>query len=247
MNKDSSSDTQKNNKYRYLTPIAVVISVIIIGGALYFGHGSAVAPSSSPNTPQTSATAPIVVNIKNIKINGNPYIGSKSAPVVMALWFDYQCTFCKILDENTVSKLYTNYVQTGKLRIVFKDFSFLGSDSNTAALFARAVWALYPDKFYAWNHSMFNSQDGENTGFGNLASIEKLTKTISGIDVARVVALMNKKSNEFRADISNDRTQGEAFGINGTPSFVIGTHLYQGALSYDAVSTAIDTQLKKVQ
>ena len=233
---------------RYIIPVAVIAAILIIGAALYFGHGSApVAPSGvvSSGSPSTH-NAQAGINIKNIKtVVGNPYIGKLNAPVTMTVWFDYQCPFCKKLDEDTISKLYKNYVQTGKLRIVFKDFSFVGPDSTTDALFARAVWALYPNKFYEWNHAMFNAQDGENIGFGNLASVEKLTKTIPGIDEAKVVALRSQKKAKFLSEINADRLEGQALGINGTPSFIIGTHMYHGALPYAIVSAAINAQLKR--
>ena len=238
--KDSSAAPASD---RYMTPIAVIVGAVIIGLALYFGH-SASSPSSAGNTGGSAAPAQQqAVNIKDVKTAGDPFIGNPNAPVTMAEWFDYQCPFCKKLDEETLTKLYPAYVQTGKLKIVFKDFPFIGPDSDTAALFARAVWATYPDKFYSWYRAMFNAQDGENTGFGDLASIEKLTKTIPGIDVAKVVATMNKNKSAYEAAISADRAEGQSFGINGTPSMIIGTHLIQGAQPYSVIKAAIDAQL----
>lgn len=229
----------------YLTPIAVVLGSIIIAGAFYFGHGSTpvqTAPQSGSGQTQTAA-----VNIKDVKVAGEPYVGNKNAPVTIALWFDYQCPFCKLLDDNTIKKVYPKYVQTGKVKIVFKDFAFLGPDSDTAGLFARAVWDLYPDKFYAWYQAMFSAQDKENSGFGDLASIEKLAKSFPGIDEAKVVAQMNSNKSKYTAIMSANRSEGAKFGVRGTPSMIIGTKLIVGAQPYDIVSAAIDAQLKKAK
>jgi protein-disulfide isomerase len=117
----------------------------------------------------------------------------------------------------------------------------LGQDSDTAALFGRALWQLYPDKFYTWYQAMFAAQDAEgDQGFGDLASIETMTKTLAGIDVAKVDALMTSKKAEFTAAIEADRTEGGALGVNGTPAMIIGTKLLSGAVPYDTIKAAID-------
>lgn len=218
-----------------MTPIAVLLGAIIIAGAFAFGRPDA---NQEPTPGQ-----PVVVDIKDVKTEGSPYIGNPSAPVTMAIWFDYQCPFCKQFELETVSKLYTEYVQTGKLRIVFKDFQFLGPDSETAGLFARAMWEAYPDRFYEWYVAMTEAQDEEHGGFGDLASIKTLTEGLGGIDVARVEALMNQKKAEYLAAMEADRAEGGSFGIQGTPGAIIGTELVAGAYPYETVKPLIDAQL----
>ncbi len=228
---------------RYLTPIALVAGAIIIGGALYFGHsGAGGTAAKQPASPQQAPSAQ-AVNANDVKIAGSPYIGNKNAPAVLIEWFDYQCPFCKLFETNTMPELYTNYVKTGKLKIVFKDFAFLGSDSQTAAVFARAVWATYPDKFYVWYRAMFSAQDGENTGFGDLNSIVAMTRKIPGMNTDKIIATMNKNKSVFEADVASDRAQGQKLGIQGTPSVVIGTQLIVGAQPYSKFSKIIDAEI----
>ncbi|HWH07112.1 MAG TPA: thioredoxin domain-containing protein [Candidatus Paceibacterota bacterium] len=220
---------------KYMTPIAVLLGAIIIAGAFAFGRPDA--------NQEAQPGAPVAVDIKDVKTEGSPFIGNPSAPVTMAVWFDYQCPFCKQFELTTVSQLYSEYVETGKLRIVFKDFQFLGPDSETAALFARAMWEAYPDRWYDWYRAMTEAQDEEHGGFGDLASIKTLTEGLGGIDVARVEALMNQKEAEYRAAIEADRAEGSALGIQGTPGAIIGTDLIAGAYPYDTVKPLIEAQL----
>ena len=77
----------------------------------------------------------------------------------MAYWFDYQCPYCKQEEESVFPQLEKDYIDTGKLKIVFKDFAFLGPDSDVASRAARAVWAVAPDKFRDWHKAMFDHQD----------------------------------------------------------------------------------------
>ncbi len=208
---------------KYLTPIAVILAAVIIAGALFFGSGGTrTADSQNPDgTPS--------VDVKDIKTDNDPYIGEKNAPNTMVVFYDYQCPFCKQFELGVNPKLIETYVKTGKLRIVFKDFQFLGNDSTDAAVFARALWESQPDKFYEWYVAMFVAQDDEgDEGFGDLASIEKLAGTIKGLDVAKVSALVKEKRGDYEKEVTQDRTEGAALGINGTPTIVIGTKLLSG-------------------
>lgn len=219
---------------KYITPIAVVLGAIIIAFALAFGRGG---EAPTPNTG--------VVDIAQVKTEVSPSVGEKDAPVVIAMWFDYQCPFCKRFDLDALKQVYDEYVTAGKVRIVYKDFQFLGPDSMTAGLFARAVWDAHPDKFYPWITAMMNAQDEEHGGFGDLESIKALSATIAGIDVDRVVKLMDENKAEYEAAMAADRAEGQSFGINGTPATLIGTQVLSGAQPYAAIKAAIDAELAK--
>ena len=229
---------------KYLTPAAVLIAGLIIALALVYGHGAA-GTGGTANGAQPA----VAVDIKDVKTDGDPFIGSADAQTTIALFYDYQCPFCKQFEQGVTPKLIDNYVKDGKTKIVLKDFQFLGEDSTAAALYARAVWELYPAKFYDWYKAMFDAQDSEgDEGFGDLASIEKLTAVIDGIDVAKTTALMNQKKDTYQKAIDADRAEGAALGVNGTPSIIVGTKLFTGISAadyYAGISAELDKQLKK--
>jgi protein-disulfide isomerase len=229
---------------KYLTPIAVLVAAVIIALALIYGHIGGAATGGA-GAPQPAVS----VNIKDVKTDGDPFIGKADAPVTVALFYDYQCPFCKQFEQGVTPKLVSNYVDSGKVKIVLKDFQFLGEDSTTAALYARAVWELYPEKFSDWFMAMFVAQDAEgDQGFGDLASIEKLTATIPGIDAAKVTALMNQKKATYQKAIEADRAEGAALGINGTPTAIVGTKLFTGLSTdqyYSGIAAELDKEIKK--
>lgn len=216
------------------TAVAVLLGAVIIGGAFVYGRGDT-APVPKPAT----------VDIANVDANASPSVGDANAPVVMAVWYDYQCPFCKRYELETVAQVYENYVKTGKVRIVFKDFQFLGPDSATAALFGRAVWEAYPERFYEWYVAMAENQDEEHGGFGDLASIEAMTTELGGMDVARITGLMESKRTEYQAAIEADRAEGSSMGISGTPATIIGTTALSGAQPYERVASLIEAELAK--
>ncbi|OGG58225.1 hypothetical protein A3C86_03715 [Candidatus Kaiserbacteria bacterium RIFCSPHIGHO2_02_FULL_49_16] len=238
-----------DNIQKFAVPIAIVIAGALIAGAVYFASiGRAPANAGAGDPPLQPS-----VNIKDVKIVGNPFIGNHNAPVVLAYWSDHQCPYCKAVEVGgipqipitpAIPELIRDYVDAGKLKIVFKDYPFLGPDSTTAALYEHAIWELYPDKFYTWRKALMNAQDAENAGFGNEASILELIKTIPGMDGGKAKTLVAKKTDAYTKSIEADRAEGASFGIQGTPGFITGTKLIAGAADPSAFKTAIDEQLK---
>jgi protein-disulfide isomerase len=202
---------------------------------------------SPPQSPESQAAAPsaptVRADIANVSQQGVPFIGDANAPVVMAYWFDYQCPFCKEGEEKVFPRLIDDYVKTGKLKILFKDFAFLGPDSQTAGYAARAVWETAPDKFYAWHKAVFDHQDDENAGWGKKEDILALTKTIPGIDAAKVEQLMSEHAADYQKAIDADGAEGNAMGVNGTPGAIIAKHLIVGAQPLAEFKSAIDAAL----
>lgn len=227
-------------------PVAIVVAGALIAVGLFFGLADKSASAVD------AGAKPKKVNVKDVKTDGVPFIGNENAPLTMAYWFDYQCPFCKAIDvghpqipvQPSMPMLIKDYVETGKLKILFKDFAFLGPDSMAAAEYKSAVWELHPDKFYEWHEAMLEAQDEEHGGFGNEASILELIKKIPGMDANKLKALVAKNKAAYDAKIAADQKEGASFGIQGTPGFIIGTQSIDGAVGPDQFKAAIDSQLK---
>jgi len=143
------------------TPSFLVGTTIVAGAQPYANFEIAL---SAPLDPTSK------VNVKDVLMAGEPFIGDPDAPITIAFWSDFQCPYCKSFEVGheqiptpaAMPEIVKNYVSTGKAKIVFKDFAFLGPDSDTAALYGRAVWELYPAQYIAWRIAMYEAQDGEN-------------------------------------------------------------------------------------
>lgn len=224
-------------------PGAIVIAGVIIGVSLIIALGG--------SGGATGGSQVADVNIEDVDITGDPYIGEEDAPVVLAYWSDYQCPFCKAVEVGhdqinvapAIPQLISEYVETGKLKIVFNDYAFLGPDSTTAALWGRAVWEMYPSRYYEWREAMYEAQDEEHGGFGDEESILALTRGISGFDADALKALVASKGSEYSQLIAADQAEGTSFGITGTPGFITGTTLIPGAVDFAQFKAAIDSQL----
>ncbi len=250
-----SEETTKKDFSKLYTPGAIIFAGLLVGGGLFFGlsHGSS-APAAAGNAANGQQQPAQAVNIKDVKTDGDPYIGQANAPIALAAWEDFQCPFCRAVEVGNpqiptapaMPDLIKQYVDTGKLKIVFKDFEFLGPDSLVDAEWARAVWDLYPSQYLAWRTAMFNQQPQENSlsAADNLAHVKKVTASISGIDVAKVAAQVAAKQSLYDAAIQADQQEGASFGITGTPAFITGTTEIDGAQPLSAFQSAIGAQLK---
>ncbi len=216
---------------KYGTALAVLVGALFIAAAFAFGQGGKTAEQGTPE--------PVAVDIKDVDTDSSPFIGPKGAPVTIAVWFDYQCSFCKQFETTTLQEVITTYGD--KVRIVYKDFQFLGQASNDAALYSRAVWDAHPDRWHEWFDGMFENPDEATL---NLAAMDALSSRL-GLDVARINKMLNDKRSDYQAALDADRTEGQSFGINGTPGTIIGTTLISGAQPFANVKSLIDAELAK--
>ena len=243
--------TETTNKY--FLPGAVIIAGLFIAGAVLWSGSH---PAKAPGVADNGAAAPApAVDIKNVKTDGDPFIGDPNAPVTIAFWSDFQCPFCKAFEVGGIPQIQTppalpdiikNYVDTGKAKVVFMDFVFLGNDSVTAALYNRSVWKLYPKQYFAWRTAMYKAQDQEgDQGFGNAASIDKLDATIPGLDAAKITVDVKANASAYQAMNDADKAEAAKAGVSSTPSFIIGTQKIEGAYPYANFQAAIEAALAK--
>ena len=233
---------QKLNPAFY-TPIAIVVAGIIIAGAiLVIGNQGSNAGTTATTTQQPSTTTN--VNSKDVAANGDPVVGDASAPLTIVYWFDYQCPFCRENEANTMPSILKDYVNTGKVKIIYKDFSFLGTDSDTLGHYGRAVWAVAPDKFEAWHEAIYANQGEENTGWATAAKIQQITVSVlSQAQTAQVVQLATSNATKYQSAMDADKQEGNTDGVQGTPSLLIGNQLIDGYETYAQIKPVIDAQL----
>ena len=138
-----------------------------------------------------------------------------------------------------------DYVDTGKVKIVFKDYQFLGDDSQTLGKVSRAVWETLPSKFYQWHKALYDNSGTENTGWATKDKILSITTGVLGAaDAQKVMALAEKNAVAYQNEMDADKAEGAAMGISGTPGTIIGKQLISGAQPYSVFKQMIDLTLQ---
>lgn len=156
-----------------------------------------------------------------------PALGNPNGDLTIVEWFDYQCPYCKKIAPDLAKVV----KEDGKIRLVHKDWPILGDASKYAARLALA--ARYQNKYPAAHHALI-SHTGRLT---DAVTEEVLAK--AGIDVAKAKSDLETRGKEIDAVISRNNEQAEAFGFNGTPSYIVGTFRVPGGLSIEMFKRAI--------
>jgi protein-disulfide isomerase len=198
-------------------------------------HRSASASSGSAQTANPNPSAHPITGPTPPPVGAGLTLGKVSAPVTMVEFGDFQCTSCGAFYKDTEATLIRRYVDTGIVRLVWRDFPWVDSQSVAAAVAARA--AGLQDRFWAYHDYLFAHQFAtERSGL--------LTSNFL-LSVARKVGL---NLTQFRADIRDpalrravlaDDAFGQRIGVPGTPAFLIGGRPLFGALPLAAFASAI--------
>jgi len=149
---------------------------------------------------------------------GNAWAGAEDGDVTLVEFFDYACGFCRASNPDLQRLLQ----EDPKLKIVWREFPVLGQDSLAAARVSLA--AASGGQFKAFHDRMFAS--GRPTQQSILAAQQSL-----GVEV--------QQPRKFDAELEKNMELARAIGATGTPTFVIGNKVLQGAVGYDVLKKAI--------
>ncbi len=165
--------------------------------------------------PETETKSSLLTTAKLIG-NGSPIMGESNAPITILEWGDYQCTFCYKFHQNTLDTIHEDFIKTGKVKLVFKDFPLNGPDSFLAA--EASYCAQDQKKYWQYHDELYNNWGGERTGWITRESLDKFANTV------------NLNLNEFNTCLDNHKYQnkvialhefGKEVGIDATPSFLV--------------------------
>ena len=158
-------------------------------------------------------------------------IGNRQGDVTLVEFFDYNCGYCK----RALADMLNLMREDAKLRVVLKEFPVLGPGSVEAAQVAVAVRMQDPTgKKYLEFHQKLLSGRGPADRAHALAVAKEI-----GLDMARIEKDM--AGDEAKATLEENMHIAEALGLNGTPSYVIGTEVVVGAVGLAALREKVGT------
>lgn len=147
---------------------------------------------------------------------GSPPHGSVLAPITIIEFGDYQCTFCYKFHQSSLGMLTEEYIESGKARLVFVDFTLNGEDSVLAAEAAHC--ANEQGKFWEYHDELYNNWGGERTGWVNKQSLREFAHNAE-LNLEKFSECLD--SGKYRQQVIDTYDFGQKIGINATPSFLI--------------------------
>jgi len=206
------------------------------------------AASKSKSAPAAAAKSsplpapPTLINVGPVTdVDPHKAFGSKSAPVIMEVFSDFQCPACKNLYLATNRQLMDNYVSTGKVYLIHRDFPLaMHAHSRVAAAYGRAAALI--GKGEAVEQALFQNQEkweGNGDVDGTVAAV------LSPAEMKKVRDLV--KSGTLDATIEKDLALGRMHNVNQTPTtqfYARGqSYPYAGQISYEFLKQFLDQLL----
>ena len=173
-------------------------------------------------------------------------IGSRQAPITLEIFSDYQCPDCKRMHTTTTRQVIDNYVSSGKVYLVHRDFPLsMHTYSRQAARWLNAAAAA--GVFQATENALYAKQDE----WGATGNIEQaLASVLPAADMRKIRVMESSQRAQFDAAVQADMNLGNSRNVSGTPSiFVIHrgqtTPLPAGSVSYTLLKQYLDYLLQQ--
>ncbi len=219
----------------YLTILQLLLVLLISYQSVRIGNllEAAIQPPQQAGQPQPPAPtgAPVEVSADDDAVKG-----SETAPVTIIEFSDYQCPFCARFWQETLPSIDKEYIQTGKVRFIYRDYPLpFHPQAQPSAVAAEC--AGDQGKYWEMHDKIFENQaslsDSSYDGFAQAIGLNLNTFKTCVSDGKKV------------AEIQKDLADGQAAGVSGTPAFFVNGVKIEGAQPFSVFKQLIDAQLAK--
>ena len=226
---------KKDTLWKYST--FILLAIIIVGGFVWYNedkNSPGVPTGQVINEPDAGRQGDSKVQVK---IDGYPVKGKSDAKVTIVEYSDYQCPFCGRFYSETLPQIIKEYVDTGKAKLVLKDFplSFHQFAQKAAEAAHCAREQKGDDGYWAMHDKIFSNQESLS-----LENINAWARELS-LNGAKFTDCLG--SGKMAGIVQKGFKEGQEDGIQGTPACLINGNLLSGAQPFSAFKSIIDAEL----
>ena len=195
-------------------------------------------------TPKIQDIGPVKITMDTFVSNGSPILGDSNAPITLVEFGDYQCHYCHVFFDSIEDNIIKNYVETGKVKMIFKDYNIIGEDSIKASQGAHC--ANDQGLFWEYHDILYSNWTGENNGWASSENLAIFAQQID-LNMDEWSECMIKGSHSQIILKSND--DARTLELTGTPAFFVinsegkVSKLF-GAQPFEVFKKIFDNQLK---
>lgn len=240
-----------------LLPISILVASVLVSGSLsYFGYEYAnkmtddvfnakveqgikafIAKQQADQPEDKTGTV-----VQGDFTDDDAVLGDSDAPVTMIEFSDYQCPVCQRFHAEVFPTLKSKYIDTGKMKLVYRDLPLTSIHPNAypAALAAECAKDQGgDDMYYTMHENMFKAALSEEM------TAESLRKSAgaSGVNLSEFDSCV--AADKFKDEIAKDSQDAADIGFRGTPGFLINGYMMDGLFSLEAYEQVIDKALAK--
>lgn len=212
-------------KDRFL-PISIIVAAVLICGAILFSafyHSAPATGGTAVGAPQSQTPTTTLASLMNVG-SRDEVLGNANAPVTIVEYGDYQCPFCTRYFSQIQPAIKTQYLDTGKAKMVFRDFPFLGPESVSSANAAQCaedqgkLWAYHDALYTAKIADETKNASAENDGFFTRAEFLTLAGQV-GLNTQTFTSCLD--GNQHANDVGAEKAAAVSAGIGSTPTTIV--------------------------
>jgi protein-disulfide isomerase len=214
---------------KMMVPASIIFAGILIAGAVIYTAGPRTGAPVKNEQPgqQVALAAPT--------IDDDVVLGDPNAPVTMIVFGDYECPFCEKMYKETEGQIREQYIKSGKVRMVFRDYPLSFHPSAMPAAIA-AECAKDQGAYWKMHDAIFDRQ-------AQIATLD-YTKLAGDLGLNKGIFSQCLTSQKPKDEIAKDTADGNAAGVDGTPASYINGTLVSGAQPFAVFKSAIDAALR---
>ncbi|MDA1010303.1 MAG: DsbA family protein [Chloroflexi bacterium] len=216
------------------TVIGAIAAAVILGALLIF-----------VNRPGSSADGTAYVPHERDAAQAGVVLGDPSAPVRLIQYIDFQCPFCRRFWEEIEPILLEEYISTGQASMEFRNYAFLGSESQRAA--EAAACAADHNRFWDFHDLLLLRQGRQNSGVFSDSNLGRYARTIgdefSDFDVNAWEDCFD--AGTYTLQVQEENRVATSNGIASTPTLLVNGQPVPGVQSIETYRTAIDAALNR--
>jgi len=205
------------------------------------------APAPVPLPAQVPTQPSTLIEIFQVSLDDDPVKGDPDAPITIIEFSDFQCPFCSRFFTQTLPAIQENYIDTGIVKLVYRDFPIDSLHPNARPAHIAAECADEQGKFWEYHDVLFENQGQWNRlSSSDLRSQLNQYATSMGLNSESFDSCLSSQS--MADEVNADYLQASQYGATGTPTFFIGNEKngfikLVGAQPFTAFQSAIDNQL----
>lgn len=233
---------KKNTFWKMSTILLLVLLLFMISSDTFNGENSEIEVKKESSAQYAaSPSQDSNDNSKNIAkqvADDDPFLGNKDAPITIVEFSDFQCPFCKRFHEQTLEQIKSQYIDTGKVKFVYRDFPLESIHSQAKPAAMAAECAREQNKFWEYHDILFERQQiWSNSG---ITEFKKYAQEL-GLNAKKFDECFD--SGKYNDEVIKDMNDAVAAGGRGTPYFIVGNQPVSGAQPFEAFKAVIDSQL----
>jgi protein-disulfide isomerase len=211
---------------------AIIILLVLLIISLFTG-GFGISSNANVVKIDEPTNNPPSINMEQL-IDDDSIKGDKDAPVTIVEFSDYECPFCERFYSQTYNLIESEYIDTGKVKLIFRDFP-LSFHANAQKAAEAAECAGEQGKYYEMHDKLF--EEGVSNG---IDSFKQYAKEI-GLNEDEFNTCLD--TGAMASEVKEDMSDGQKAGVQGTPAFFINGELVSGAQPFSVFQEKIEAAL----